>query len=155
METSPDRSTGEALVSAFLLFASGYLGAFALAFLLFHAGRRGAGGPAEPLADDLALGAYMLFVTGAPPAGAFAIVTSPWPAWTRASRARTRWLSAGAGFATYAAQLTGAVDELRFLRLPPDLVWLAAALRVLLPGIAAGLLALAIVSLFRRAPVEA
>ncbi len=154
METSPDRSPGEALVSAFLLFAAGYLGAFALAFLLFHARRRGAGGPAEPLADDLALGAYMLFAMGAPPTGAFAIVTAPWPAWTRAPRARTRWLSAGAGFATYAAQLTGAGSTLLYRAIPAGLGPFAPALRVLLPGIAAGLvaLALAIVRLALPAP---
>ena len=94
----------------------------------------------------------MLFVMGAPPAGAFAIVTSPWPAWTRASRARTRWLSAGAGFATYAAQLTGAASTLLYLAMPAGLGTFAPALGVILPGVAAGLIALAIVRLARLAP---
>lgn len=79
----------------------------------------------------------------------FAIVTSPWPAWARARPARVAWLSIAAGFATYAAQLTGAVDLLLLLPLPTGSGWLAAALRVLLPGIATGLLALAIAHLYR------
>jgi hypothetical protein len=60
----------------------------------------------------------MLFVMGAPPAAAFAIVTSPWPVWTRTSAGLTRSSSVAAGFATYAAQLTGAVSVLTLLPLP-------------------------------------
>ena len=134
---------------SFCFFAAGYLGAFVLALLLFHVGRKNPAAPDEPLAENLALGAYMLFVMGAPPAGAFAIVTSPWPAWTRARPIHVAWLSIAAGFATYAAQLTGEVNLLMFIPLPAGLGWLAAALRVLLPGIAAGLVALAVAYLIR------
>ena len=146
---------GALLVRSFLFFAAGYLAAFLLAVLLFHVGRKQAVAADARFVDELYLGAYMLFVMGAPPAGAFAIVTSPWPAWRHARPIAAAWLSIAAGFVTYGAQLTGAVNALMFLPLPPGFVWLAAALRVLLPGIAAGLLALAIVSLWMRAPVEA
>jgi hypothetical protein len=152
MMTPPERTSGSMLVRSFCFFAAGYLGAFALALLLFHVGRKNPAAPDEPLAGNLALGAYMLFVLGAPPAGAFAIVTSPWPAWARARPIHAAWLSIAAGFATYAAQLTGAVNLLVLVPLPAGFGWLAAALRVLLPGIAAGLLALAIAFFIRPSP---
>jgi len=145
---------GVLLARSFLFFAAGYLAAFLLAVLLFHVGRRQAVAADTRFVDELYLAATMLFVMGAPPAGAFAIVTSPWPAWGNARPIPVAWLSAAAGFVTYGAQLTGAVDALMFLPLPPGPLWLAAALRVLLPGIAAGLVALAIVSLSLRAPAR-
>lgn len=142
------------LVRSFCFFAAGYLAAFVFAFLLFHVGRESPAAPDEPLAGNVTLGAYMLFVMGTPPAGAFAIVTSPWPSWTRARPNHVAWLSIAAGFATYAAQLTGAVNLLMLIPLPAGFGWLAAALWVLLPGIAAGLVALAIASLYRRSSLR-
>ena len=142
--TPPPEPMGTVFLRSFFVFVAGYLGAFALALLIFHLGRRDPASSRETDPGEIAWWAYLLFVMGAPPAGAFAIVTSPWAAWTRARRTRVAWLSIAAGFATYAAQLTGAVNLLALIPLPAGFGWLAAALRVLLPGVATGLAAVAI-----------
>ena len=139
---------GALLARGFALFAVGFLLAFGIALLLFHVGRRDASASEGPVAEDWALVGYMLLVTGAPSAAGFAIVTSPWPAWRRIRSGHRTWMSLTAGFAAYAAYMTG----LASVRISPfsGFVPFAAALRVILPGIATGLIALAIVRLFRR-----
>jgi len=145
----PDRPMGAVLVRAFLFFAAGFLAAFVVTFVVFRIGRRESGAVERSLLDDAAVAAYVLLVTAVPAAAGFAIVTSPWPSWRSLSGARAGWLSAAGGVLTYAAHWTGLADVV--LRIPLPAGPLSASLRVLLPGLAVGVLALAAVRLLRLA----
>ena len=135
---------GAVLVRCFLSFGTGYLAAFALAFIVFGAWRQGGGAPGQSLLEAAALAAYALFVTAAPAAFGFGIATSPWTWWRDLPTRRVAWLSATAGVATYVAQLTGLAVFLFWIPLPSGLGAVGSALRLLLPGLAAGLVALAV-----------
>jgi hypothetical protein len=84
----------------------------------------------------------MLFVTAVPAAGGFAIVTSPWPSWRNLGGSRVAWVSVLGGVVAYFVQLTGLAGILLLIPVPAGFGALGAALRLLFPGIAVGLLAL-------------
>ena len=139
-----DRSMGAVLVRCFLFFGAGYLAAFALAFVAFGAWRQGGRAPGQGLLEAAALAAYALFVTAAPAAFGFGIATSPWIWWRELPTPRVAWLSTAAGVVTYVAQLTGLAVILFWIPLPSGLGAVGSALRLLVPGLAAGLVTLAV-----------
>jgi len=143
---------GAVLVRAFLFFAAGFVVSYLVSVLVFGVWGKRAGAPTENLLESAALTAYMLLVTAVPTAFGFAIVTSPWP-WFRELRlAHVAWLAAAAGVATYVAQLTGLVAVFFFVPVPAGFGPIGAAIRLLLPGFAAGALALVAAKLLRLAP---
>jgi hypothetical protein len=150
----PDRSMGAVLVRAFLFFAAGFVLAYAVSSLAFGVWRRNAGAANESLLENAAVTAYMLLVTAVPTAFGFAIVTSPWPRFRELRPAHVAWLAVAAGVVTYAAQLTGLVAVLYFIPVPAGFGPIGAAIRLLLPGIAAGGIALAAARLLRLAPAS-
>lgn len=143
---------GAVLVRAFLFFAAGFVLAYAVSALAFGVWRQKGAAANESILENAAVLAYMLLLTAVPTAFGFAIVTSPWP-WFRELRpAHVAWLAAAAGVATYLAQLTGLVAVLFFIPVPGGFGPIGAAIRLLLPGFAAGALALVVAKLLRLAP---
>jgi hypothetical protein len=140
------------LVASFVGFVAGFAAASALAFAALGIWRRNAGAPGEPFAENAAMAGYMLVVTGIPAAAGFALVTSPWRVWRSAPTRNRIWLSAAGGLAAYLAQLTGIAWLLLHVPLPGGSGPIGAAFRLFLPGIVAGLAAVALVSLFLRRP---
>jgi hypothetical protein len=148
---------GAVLVRAFLFFAAGFIAAYAVSFAAFGLWRGSPGTAGEGLLGNAALAAYVLLVTAVPAAFGFAIVTSPWTSFRELRPAHVAGLAAAAGVAIYVAQVTGAVAVLFWIPLPAALGPIGAALRLLFPGAAAGLLALAAARLLRleRSPAGA
>lgn len=146
---------GAVLVRAFLYFAAAFVAIYALSFLVFGIWRKSPAAPGAGFLETAALAAYVLMVTAVPAAFGFAIVTSPWPAFRNLAPSRVAWLSAAGGAATYLARLTG-IDAVLFrIPLPGGLGPIGAALRLLLPGIASGVLMLGAALLLRLAPSPA
>ena len=144
---------GAVMVRAFLFFSAGFIAAYALAFLAFGIwrGNAGAGVPNGSFLENAAIASYVLLVTTVPAAFGFAIVTSPWLVFRNLEQARVAWLALAGGVATYLAQLTGIVAVLFRIPLPAWLGPINAALRLLFPGMAVGLIVLAAVRITRRA----
>jgi len=140
MEIAPDRSMGAVLVRAFLFFSAAFIAVFAAAFFLLGVWRQNAGAPNESVLESAALAAYTLLVTAVPAAFGFAIVTSPWSLFRELRSAAVAWLSAVGGAATSVVQLTGLAGVFFWVPLPGGPI--GAAFRLLLPGAAAGALAL-------------
>jgi magnesium-transporting ATPase (P-type) len=154
MSVAPDRPAGDVFVRSFVGFVAGYVAAFALAFFVFGIWRRNADAPDENFTENAAMAAYMLFVTAVPAAAAFALVTCPWRSWRSLRAGHGTWLSVAAALATCVAQLTGLASVLMFLPLPRGFGAIMAAIRLILPGVAAGLVSLAVASLLPRTPAE-
>jgi hypothetical protein len=140
------------LVRAFLFFAGGFVGAYAASVLVFGIWRRNVSAPDGSFLEDAAMGAYVLLVTAVPAAFGFAIVTSPWTAWRNLRPRRSAWISVAGGVLTCLGQVTGLAWLLLLIPLPGGFGAVGAALRLLLPGIAAGAAAVAVVWLLRLAP---
>ena len=145
-----DRPAGDVLVGSFVAFVAGYVAAFVLSVLVFGIWRRNAGAPEENLLENAATAGYMLFVTAVPAAAGFALVTSPWRSWRSLPTRRRVWLGVAGGVAAYLAQATGVATLLLFLPLPGGFGAIAAAFRIILPGLLTGLAVLALVSFLRR-----
>ncbi|HEY2796559.1 MAG TPA: hypothetical protein VGK26_01605 [Thermoanaerobaculia bacterium] len=148
----PDRSMGAVLVRAFLFFSAGFVGVFVLAYAVLGIWRGGGASANGSVLGDAAIAAYVFLVTAIPAAFGFAIVVSPWPAFRDQALRRVAWLSAAGGVATYLAQATGVAGWLYWIPIPGAAGPIGAAFRVLLPGAAVGLLALAAASLLRLRP---
>jgi hypothetical protein len=138
----PDRSMGAILVRAFLFFSIGFVAVYALSYTIFGIWRPGRVASNGTLLENAAIAAYLFLVTAIPAAFGFAVVTSPWAAFRDLPPRRVAWLSAAGGVATYAAQLTGVAGFLYFIPLPGALGPIGTALRMLFPGMAAGIAAL-------------
>lgn len=134
---------GAVVARSFLFFAAGFLLAFAAAFLILGLGRKSAGAPDESLWVNAATAAYLLLVTAVPPAGGFGLVTSPFAAWRSLSPALVAGISAAAGAVTDLVGSTGLAGFLLWIPLPFGSGPIGIALRLMIPGAALGLIAVA------------
>jgi hypothetical protein len=148
-----DRSMSAVLVRAFLFGAVGYVVTYALAYTVLGIWRGGGASAGGGLFGNAAIAAYVLLVTAVPAAFGFAIVTSPWPAFRDQSPGRVAWMSAAGGAAACLAQLTGVAGTLTLILfvipMPGALAPIGAALRMIVPGIAVGVVALVAARLLR------
>ena len=151
----PDRSMSAVLVRAFLFSAVGYVVTYALAYGVLGIWRGGGGSPNGTLLGNAAIAAYVLLVTAVPAAFGFALVTSPWPVFRDQSPGRVAWISAAGGAAACLAQLSGIAGLLYGIPLPAALGPIGAALRLLVPGMAVGVVALLAARLLRPRRVPA
>jgi hypothetical protein len=144
------------LVRAFLFFLAGHVAAYALAYTVLGIWRGNGASPSGGLFGNAAIAAYVFLVTAVPAAFGFALVTSPWPAFRDQSPGRVAWISAAGGGVACLAQLTGVATTLTLILFviptPGALAPIGAALRMLVPGMAVGAVALLAARLLRRAP---
>ena len=139
-----------AFVRSALFYLAGFGAAAVLAAVLLGAGRQGAGAPDENVAENLAMGAWILGVTSLPAAGGFAAVACASRAW-RALRVRAALpLAAACGALGYVGWLTG-IGVAAGLVVPFPLGALGAALRLVLPGALLGVLAIGAAAALRSA----
>ena len=139
----PDRSLSAVLVRAFLFCSAGYVVVYALGYTFAGLWRGGGASPGGTLLGNAAIAAYVFLVTAIPAAFGFAVVTSPWSAFRDLSPRAVAGISAAGGVAAGLAQLTGLAGLLSWVPLPGFLGPIGAALRMLLPGLAVGIVALA------------
>ncbi|HEY4231361.1 MAG TPA: hypothetical protein VGO79_14420 [Thermoanaerobaculia bacterium] len=138
----PDRSLGAVLVRAFLFCSAGYVAVYALGYTFAGVWRGGGAAPGGSLLGSAAIAAYVFLVTAVPAAFGFALVTSPWSAFRDLSPRAVAGISAAGGVVACLAQLTGLAAWLYWIPLPGFLGPIGAALRMLLPGMAVGVVAL-------------
>jgi hypothetical protein len=139
----PDRSMGAVLVRAFLFCSAGDVVVYALGYTLAGIWRGGGSSGGGGFLGNAAIAAYVFLVTAIPAAFGFALVTSPWTAFRDLSPRGVAGISATAGVVAGLAQLTGLAGWLYGIPLPGFLGPIGAALRMLLPGMAVGVVALA------------
>jgi|SRR5690348_3845534 len=129
----------------FLRSAGGFLAGFVLAaaatIAVLGAGHRGSGAD-ESAAESLATATYLLVVTSLPPAAGFAAVTCGSKRWRELAPRAAVAIAAACGFLCYAAELTG-LAGLSAVVAPFPLGAIGAAIRLVVPGVVLGLLALA------------
>ena len=139
----PDRSLGAVLVRAFLFCSTGYVVVYALGYTFAGLWRGGGASPGGGLVGNAAIAAYVFLVTAIPAAFGFAVATSPWSAFRDLSPRAVAGISVAGGVAACLAQVTGLAAWLYWIPLPGFLGPIGAALRMLLPGVAVGVVTLA------------
>jgi hypothetical protein len=123
-------------------FVAGFVASAVATIVVFGSGRGGAAPSGDPAAGSLAMAAYLILMTSLPAAAGFASVTCVSRRWRELSGRMLVGIAAACGFLCYAALLTGLVGFPAVVA-PFPLGAVGAAIRLIAPGVALGLLALA------------
>lgn len=149
------RSTLALLLTGMGLFALAFIGTGLAGFAIHVLSRPRWDAMLESGVANLAMAGYLILVTGLSAAVGFTLVTTASRAWRDLRFRRLVLLSLFAGALCYGAYLVGLAHALMYFAVPSGLGRFGVVLRLLVPGLVVGLMALGIMHVLRMARIPA